>query len=181
MPEISVSPVKEHSRARGTRTTSCTRTGNFCGFCKNKLPYPKLLCVLYKVHTRTQSLYESHTPSAQYPGYGCTFVEIPGKRGFFPRRRVSSIWYLLTPRHAQTKTNRTSTRAVSHRTTHMETQRYSPEYGYIPEDGDIAMIAAKNIRKCLPPRFAGKDANLLAGSDALSNTAKPAVDGMGLD
>lgn len=54
----------------------------------------------------------------------------------------------------------------------------------IPAYNDIPMVDAKDIRKCLPARFNGKDTDLLeaeAALDPLSNNISPAEEGVGLD
>ena len=55
---------------------------------------------------------------------------------------------------------------------------------HIPDYRGIPMIAAKDIRACLPERFTGKDADLMAAEDAfdvLSNPAVPSIQDMGID
>ena len=57
-------------------------------------------------------------------------------------------------------------------------------YEHIPDHENIPMVAAKNIRACLPERFNGKDADLVAAKaafDVLTNTAAPSARGIGLD
>ena len=57
-------------------------------------------------------------------------------------------------------------------------------YEHIPDQENIPMVAAKNIRACLPERFSGKDTDLVAAEaafDVLTNTAAPSARGIGLD
>ena len=57
-------------------------------------------------------------------------------------------------------------------------------YEHIPEHEHIPMVAAKDIRACLPERFTGKDTDLVAAEaafDVLTNTATPTAGGMSFD
>ena len=59
-------------------------------------------------------------------------------------------------------------------------------FEHIPVSKDMipATIAAKDVRACLPSRFHGRDADLVAAEaafDVLSNTKYPAVDDIGLN
>ena len=57
-------------------------------------------------------------------------------------------------------------------------------YEHIPDHENIPMVAAKNIRACLPERFSGKDIDLVvakAAFDVLTDTAAPSARGIGLD
>lgn len=54
----------------------------------------------------------------------------------------------------------------------------------IPALREIPMIAAKNIRACLPARFHGHDSDLMAAEakfDVLTNTTNPTADDIGLE
>lgn len=56
-------------------------------------------------------------------------------------------------------------------------------YSHIPKYADIPSIDPKDIRKCLPAKFDGKDADLLAAEaalDPLSNKDPPTEEGIGL-
>lgn len=57
-------------------------------------------------------------------------------------------------------------------------------YELIPDLKDIPTIAAKDVRACIPARFKGDDADLLAAEaafDVLDNVETPTVDGLDLD
>ena len=57
-------------------------------------------------------------------------------------------------------------------------------YEHIPEPEDIFIVAAKDIRACLPERFTGKDTDLVAAEavfDELTNTTAPFGGGMSFD
>lgn len=57
-------------------------------------------------------------------------------------------------------------------------------YDLIPESTSIPMIATSDIRSCIPARFRGEDADLLAAEaafDALDNMQKPTLDQFDLD
>ena len=57
-------------------------------------------------------------------------------------------------------------------------------FEHIPAFRQIPMIAAKNIRACLPARFHGHDSDLMAAEaafDVLTNTANPTADDIGLE
>lgn len=54
----------------------------------------------------------------------------------------------------------------------------------IPAFKNIPVIAAKDIRTCLPTRFMGNNSDLMAAEaafDVLKNTANPTVDDLGLE
>lgn len=57
-------------------------------------------------------------------------------------------------------------------------------FEHIPATKEIPVVAAKNIRSCLPARFYGRDPDLLAAEaalDVLQNTAIPTADDFGLE
>ena len=57
-------------------------------------------------------------------------------------------------------------------------------FQHIPDHGATPMIAAKDIRACLPARFPGKDADLVAAEaafDVLINPAASTTQDMGMD
>lgn len=57
-------------------------------------------------------------------------------------------------------------------------------FDHIPPLKQIPMIAANNIRSCLPARFHGRDSDLMAAEaifDVLSNTAPPSVDDIDME
>ena len=57
-------------------------------------------------------------------------------------------------------------------------------FEHIPDYGAIPMIATKDIRACLPARFTGKDADLVAAEaafDVLNNPAASTTRDMGMD
>ena len=57
-------------------------------------------------------------------------------------------------------------------------------FEHIPDHGAILMIAGKDIRACLPTRFTGKDADLVAAEaafDVLNNPAASTTQDMGMD
>ena len=57
-------------------------------------------------------------------------------------------------------------------------------FEHIPDYGAIPMIAAKDVRACLPARFNGKDAYLVAAEaafDVLNNPAASTTQDMGMD
>jgi len=56
-------------------------------------------------------------------------------------------------------------------------------YKYIPDYKDIPNIDSKDIRKCLPAKFSGKNDDLLKAEmalDPLSNTTPPQEDDIGV-
>ena len=57
-------------------------------------------------------------------------------------------------------------------------------FEHIPDNGAVPMIAGKNIRACLPARFAGKDADMVAAEaafDVLNNLAASTTQDMGYE
>ena len=57
-------------------------------------------------------------------------------------------------------------------------------FEHIPDNGAVPMIAGKNIRACLPARFAGKDADMVAAEaafDVLNNLAASTTLNIGTD
>ena len=64
---------------------------------------------------------------------------------------------------------------------------FEANFEHIPDDGAIPMVAAKDIRACLPARFTGNDADtcdLVAAEtafDVLNNPAASTTQDMGMD